>query len=616
MTTPVQEETSQVTDLLAELGSTGDFDAGPAAGGNRWSRWAVRLVLAAALVGLIGLGGYAISGRIGTESSANVQTHVAKRGELLVTITEDGNLQSADNVDIKCEVAGGSTILWIVEDGKQVKEGEELFRLDSSQLEEQINQQRITYEKARASQIQAEKDYAAAKIAVQEYEEGTFRQQLQDQEAQITIAMENLRSAENSLQHTQRMFRKGYVSPLQLETQGFAVERAKLDLASAKTAKDVLERFTKAKTLQTLESQRDAAEARMRSEKASLDLEEGKLKRLEGNLKKCVGTAPKGGMVVYANEQGNRRFGQQGAEIKEGASVRDQQTILRLPDLSRMQVKVTVHESKVEKIRRGMAARIGIQGRDFHGRVVSVATQPEPSSFFSAGVKEYATVVRIDGEATELRPGMTAEVEILIADLKDVIAVPVAAVFEQNGNAFCCVMVGEKLEKRPVLLGQGNDKSIEVKDGINEGEEVVLNPRSVLTELHQEQRPESGEDAKDRFGTKRGEAGAPDAAARPGTGGADDAKTPGGPGQPRNGPGETPSPPGGPGDATRKTSGKRMDLMQLDKDGDGRVSRQEAPERMSGFFDRIDTNGDGFLDRAEIDAMRSRKPSGAPQGEK
>jgi hypothetical protein len=46
--------------------------------------------------------------------------------------------------------------------------------------------------------------------------------------------------------------------------------------------------------------------------------------------------------------------------------------------------------------------------------------------------------------------------------------------------------------------------------------------------------------------------------------------------------------------------------MQLDQDGDGKVSREEAPEPMRNFFDRMDSNSDGFIDKAEADALRQR----------
>ena len=63
-----------------------------------------------------------------------------------------------------------------------------------------------------------------------------------------------------------------------------------------------------------------------------------------------------------------------------------------------------------------------------------MASQPEPTGFFSANVKEYATIVRIDGQPEGLRPGMTAEVEILVDHLHDVVTVPVAAIVQQQSG--------------------------------------------------------------------------------------------------------------------------------------------------------------------------------------
>ena len=53
-----------------------------------------------------------------------------------------------------------------------------------------------------------------------------------------------------------------------------------------------------------------------------------------------------------------------------------------------------------------------------------------------------------------------------------------------------------------------------------------------------------------------------------------------------------------------------MSMTDLDKDGDGKLSREEAPERMQQFFDRIDKNSDGFVDAAEMAAMRGAGAGG------
>jgi len=551
--------------------------------------WAILLFLLIVLSGVI----YAVpkfTNSVSQDLAEKTLLHEVATDDLLITVTEEGNVESASNVDIKCQVAGGTSILWIVGDGKQVEEGEKLVEFDSSALEEQINTQRIAFEQARATKIQSEKNVNVAEISLKEYTEGTFKQLTQDAEAVIKIAEENLRSSKNSLEHSERMFRKGYVSELDLEAAKFSVERANLELGSAETALEVLVKFTKEKTLEDLKSQRDNAEAQMRSDASAFDLEKTRLERLEDQMANCTILAPAAGMVVYANERGGR-FGQSSATIEEGVAVRERQTILRLPDLDQMQVKVNVHESKVDQIQPGMRARVRILNKEVTGYVTAIANQPEPTSFFSGNVKEYATNVRIDKEsanAEALRPGMTAEVEILVAHLKDVPTVPVAAVVEQRGKYFAWVNTGGgQPEKRPLMLGLTNDQFVEIKDGLAVGDSVLLNPRAIIKEAR-ELGEEESVDVDKKFGDAKAPVSAPVSA--PGGG------------------------PGGPGAAGTPPQRRGGGMGALDKDGDGKISLDEAPGGMKDRFSKMDSNGDGFIDKAEMAKLRSGAGGGRPGG--
>ncbi|MGE3315109.1 MAG: HlyD family efflux transporter periplasmic adaptor subunit [Planctomycetaceae bacterium] len=549
------------------------------------------------------------------DDSTGLLTHQINKGRLLITVTEDGNVESASNVDVKCQVAGGGTIIFIVEDGKQVEKDEVIVRLDESGITDQLNTQKIAYEKALAAKIQAEEDFSAASIAVREYAEGTFIKELQTLDSQITIAMENLRSAENMLAHTEKMARKGFATSLQLEADQFAVQRGKIDLEAAKTAKTVLEKFTREKTLKQLESTRDAAEARKRSEQAAFELEKGRLDRLQRQLEYCVIKAPQSGMVIYANEQGRGRSNQTAPTIEEGAIVREQQTLIRLPNLSRMQVKVTVHETKVDQIRPGMPARIKIQDREFTGKVVSIANQPEPGGWMSSNVKEYATNVAIDGETNDLKPGMTAEVEILVADQKDVLMTPVSAVVEQRGKFYAWVRNGKTNERRPLLLGKTNDKVIEVRDGLKQGDQVLLNPRAVVAEAQQDDSTEGGEsEAEKGFGAMADAAsssgGDAKAGAEPPKGDASAKKEDAAPGREGKGEGKSKGKGGG-----RSRNPMEM-FKQADANADGKITPEELPERIRQFInmDEADTNKNGGLEQAEflklMSQMRQRMGGG------
>ncbi len=261
--------------------------------GGSMARW----FLALGVVGVMGTAAYTLP-RFSSLGASSPQDHwltePAARKRLILKVTEDGNIESASNIDVKCEVLGGSTILWIVEDGKRVEQDEVIVRLDQSAIETQLSTQKIATEKAEAIKIQAEQDYEAAKIAVEEYQKGTFVMDQQNLEASVKIALENLRAAENLYNHTESMFRKGFVTKQQLESDQFGMQRTELELKSAQTALKVLRDYTKDKMLTQLKATRDAAAARMRSEQAALDLEKSNLKKLEQQLAKCVILAPAG----------------------------------------------------------------------------------------------------------------------------------------------------------------------------------------------------------------------------------------------------------------------------------------------------------------------------------
>ena len=576
---------------------------------------AIGVLVVAAIVAL----GVFASQLTGSSDKETVKTllHKVTTGEMVITVIEDGNVESASNIDIKCRVSGGSSILSIVEDGTVVKKGDELVQLDSASLEDKIDQQTITFNTQKSNKVEAETAVTVAEISVTEYLEGILKQELQTADANITIGMENLRSAQNSFEHTKKMFRKGFVSVLELESQEFGVKNAQLNLDSMKTAKEVLVKFKKAKMLAELRSTKVQAEAKLESVLAQYKLEERKLADLKDEFKYTKIIAPQDGMVVYANPR-SRWGSSQGSQIEEGSTVRERQTIIQLPDLSRMQVKVSVHETKVEKLSRGMPARIKIQGRELMGEITSIANQPEQGSWFAGNVKEYATIVRIKGSMEGLKPGMTAEVEILVAHKKSAVTLPVAAVVEMKNTFFCWVQDKDnKFHKRNLVLGMTDDKYVEVKDGVAEGDMVVLNPRAAV-EGAKDGEEESSVDVTKKFGKanvaaagkksgksyKSARGGAARGGARGGRGGGA-----------RGGAGGKSGKRGG-GKKGRRQAAPWSELLKGDKNKDGKLSKEEMPARYSRFFGYIDTNKDGFLDKSEYSKMRNRggKRGGGKRG--
>lgn len=615
----------------------------PLRGGGGWAKWVL------SFVGFLALGGagyvaYAryYSGADAEDAGRMLITQV-KKGDLLITVTEDGNVESANNVELKSKVPGSNTILEIVPDGSHVKKDDQLVRLDSWSIEEQITTQEIAVAKAEAAKITSDKNFAAAKIAVDEYREGTFVQEMQQYEADITVARQNLSSAKNLLHYSLKMHRKGYVTQLDVESKQFAVEQAELNLAVAERKKDVLAKFTKAKMMEELTSKRDSAEALMKSDLAAYEKETKTLERLKQQFEACTINAPQDGMAVYANDMSSGRRGESGPKIDLGAQVNQFQAILRLPDLKNMQVKTLVHETKVDQLRLGMRARIKIQDREFQGEVTSIANQPEAGGFFSSGAKEYGTVVKIEGEPEGLKPGMTAEVEMLVAEKKGVLQIPVQCVVESGGKFHAFVKTLKGIERRDLMLGGTNDAVIEVIDGLKEGEKVLQNPRADVPGASEETDVEEAVDVNKRFGAARtpaeqvvgGAAGRPvpggggPGVGGPGVGGPSNGAPGEGGGRRRGQGGETPGGPGGgfgagpggggPGGGGQGGGGqggnrRPRTFKEMDKNGDGKITVDELSERQQQFFAMMDANGDGFVDEAEHKANQERMRQRMQQG--
>ncbi len=297
-------------------------------------------------------------------------------------------------------------------------------------------------------------------------------------------------------------------------------------------------------------------------------------------------------MVVYANDPNSMMRGQPQVQIEEGASVRERQKIIRIPDLKDMVVNVKVHEAKVNHVRPGQSATIRVEAvRDevFPGTVKTVATTADTQSWFSAsGVQLYTVAVSIDAEVEGLKPGMSAVVEIQCGKETDKITVPVQAVVERDGQNYCYVLPpGQRTpEIRRVIIGASNDTMVAVEnDTLKEGETVIENLPAVIKE---EELAEIAKADAEKHKSEKPVAVAKTRPAGPATGSA--------------GPMGAPSGDGGPAQKNGRAGGGSRMLDQYDTNKDGKITiAEEVPEDRRGFLTRFDTTGDGVIDADEIE---------------
>ena len=436
-----------------------------------------RIVIAFLLIAGVSAVGAIAPRFIQTAKTVKHLTHTVTVGDLTVTVTENGAVESSNNKEIKCLVQGGSTVLWVIEAGTMVSPGDELIRLDQSKIEDKILQQRIVYETAVANKITAESDVAVAEISITEYLEGSYRETRSLVEKEIFEAEQSLRKTELAYDSAVRLTSKGVLKSLQLEGEKFAVDSSRKDLELKKTKLESLEKYSKEKMLQQLRSTLRAAKAKLASFEASLELEKIRLDREKLQLENCVIRADTSGMVIFPSMAAWKDT----PDITEGAAVREQQTLLVIPDVSKMQVKVGIHESKVDRLRVGMPAKVQMQDLVLDGEVSEIAEVTRPAGWWTGNLVKYDTKVAIKPHAG-LKPGMSAIVDVVLAKHENALIIPVASIVEGKDGFVCWIETEQGVKKRAIRLGDTNDEFSVVLDGLAEGEKIILNPMAFVDE--------------------------------------------------------------------------------------------------------------------------------------
>ncbi len=435
-----------------------------------------------AVVASVPIGWFWMRSRGASAAEAGDLVHVVKRAEFVHVITDKGEIESSSNDEIRCQVQAqsgsmGTAILSIVAEGTNVEPGDELLKFDSAVLDAERQKQKIACNASAAKVAKAGNTLKTATIALKEYEEGLFKQEEQTGQADVLLKEENHVQAQKRLEFSTKLAAKGYIAHAEVAIDRLAEKKAATELEAARIKLQVLREFTREKKILELQSTIDTARAELEAEVSTHELDLEKLRLIEAQIAKCTVTAPVAGQVVYPEPfwSGNSRV-----QVGVGVTVREGQLVLRLPDFKKMQVNAKVHESKVHRIVPDMPATLRIeplpQVGDLTGKVIKVKEYPEEDNFWRAS-KEYSVLIEIPDAPKSLRPGMTAEVKILVEQRSNELLVPVQAVIERDGRQFCAVRNADGWQPREIKTSSSNDKFLVVDDGLTENETVLLNLR-------------------------------------------------------------------------------------------------------------------------------------------
>lgn len=348
-----------------------------------------------------------------------VYTASPKRQPVTLRLVESGTLDSESSVNVIAPMVNRyrKLLVYLVPEGTVVKKGAVLAKCDTSDLERDLENQRL--------------------------EIGNIRARYKDTQVQYEINLDDLKNrleqkAENQKIAQMTLDQMAYAADIDRQKSQVSLNQAKMEVEFAKTR------------IRAEEGRRDTALRQIGDEISNAQT---KIDDLNLSVERFTVLAPEDGLVVYplVKIDGQER------KIQVGDSLYYGQVFLTLPNLFRMIVKIEVSEDAIKKVQVGQKAEIVLEAwkdRVYHGVIVrlsNLAKVKENNRF----IKVFTVVLKILEEDLErLKPGMNARVTVDLRRLDDAITIPLAFVDQQGGQAAVYGWDGKTITRQNVTLAE------------------------------------------------------------------------------------------------------------------------------------------------------------------
>jgi HlyD family secretion protein len=354
------------------------------------------------------------------EKSIKVSVEKVGREDLISVISASGEVKPKKNVNISSQIAG-RVIKIGVEEGQQVKSGDFLLKLESTQYEANADRDKARIQSLRADLIRAK--------AVMNRDEGFYQRQVKLFDAKM-ISTETLESAKAN----------------------YEISKANSD---------------------AINSQIKQAQASLES---TLDI-----------LKKTEYYAPIAGIITSLRVE-------EGETALVGTMNNPGTVLMTIADLSVMEVEVEVDETDVVGVKIGQLSEVKIDAYP-EDTISGVVTEVGSSALQTVSVadesKDFKVVVTLENPPADLKPGLSASADIIIAKKEGVLAVPISSLVlrdkktddketEKKQEEGVYIVQESRVKFIPIKKGIMGELMIEIQSGLEEGQDVVVGPYSAL----------------------------------------------------------------------------------------------------------------------------------------
>ena len=407
-------------------------------------------------------------------SGDSMFTATVRRGTLTARLVETGVLRPERSITYHSPMAGRETeIVFLAPEGTHVKRGDLIVRLDTSGLEDELQQAIQASNQARAEFQLAEAELDEAAALLESVTEG--ERALEVDEARINLELtesrvDRLREESEGLKP---LLDRGYITRDELRRSAEEFEQAVAQLTMMRRRVELLTGRT---------YPREQQRARVDLVRRQAGLEQRRQMRTVASQRVTALRALLDGGSIYARQPGLVVYEEYASasaprKVRVGDRVTASQGVVTIPEVSRMLAESSVRETDVHRLALGQPVTIRVDafpGLMLEGQVTSIGALARTSYDRPFGGKRFDVVVQVASPVAELRPEMTARLEIHVGERPDILMIPVNAVFERDGVSVVHVLRGSRIETRPVELGESNQFDVEVIAGLREDDRVSL----------------------------------------------------------------------------------------------------------------------------------------------
>ncbi len=430
---------------------------------------------------VIGLIVWAVVANSGKKPLAFTTASITK-GDIVNSISSSGSLAALNTVEVGTEVSGKITKIY-VDFNDEVKENQLIAEIDDSTVKTQVLQAKANLESAKASQLgiyASLKNLQASMI--------TAKSDIVSSEANLKKAEISLKDAERNYNRIKELYDRKLIAKSELDSAETSRDTARASLESSKASLQ----SSNAK-IQSINAQIEGQNADLESQNARIAMNEAQLAQAEIDLARTKIYSPISGVVITR-------------DVDVGQTVQASYQAPKLftiaQDLRLMQIDTAVDETDIGVVEKGQKVTFTVdayKNKTFDGVVHQVRLSPNESS----SVVTYSVMVNVNNPELLLKPGMTANAEILISEKKNVLRMPAKAMYvktseemkkemkaaQKNITATGSVLVWVKPDntEKPILktvaMGFQNSDFVEVLDSseIKEGDKVVIGVTGIET---------------------------------------------------------------------------------------------------------------------------------------